>query len=159
VISDNFIAEQLLLQVSYKVNKTYSVQEAIHYAEENYLKGIPQEPRWVDGSGLSRYNLFTPSSIVFLLEKMYHEIPLQQLLDYFPVGGVSGTLKNWFSNDTPYVFAKSGTLSNNYNLSGYLMTKKGTLLIFSYMNNHYKKPTSDIKKEMEIVLKEIYYKY
>ena len=159
VISDNFIAEQLLLQVSNEVSDTYNIQDAIQYALDNYLQGIPQEPRWVDGSGLSRYNLFTPSSLIFLLEKMYHEIPLQQLMNYFPAGGESGTLKEWYGNVTPYVFAKSGTLSNNYNLSGYLITKKGTLLIFSYMNNHYKIPTSEIKKEMETVLKDIYNKY
>ncbi len=159
VISDNFIAEQLMLQVSNEINSSYSVQEAIQYSLENYLKGIPQEPRWVDGSGLSRYNLITPNSLIFLLEKMYREIPQHKLLNYFPVGGESGTLKNWYDNNTPYVFAKSGTLSNNYSLSGYLITKKGTVLIFSYMNNHYKIPTSEVKKEMEIVLKEIYKNY
>ena len=159
VVSDNFIAEQLMLQVSNEVDSTYNVQDAIRYSLENYLKGIPQEPRWVDGSGLSRYNLCTPSSLVFLLEKMYQEIPRQKLLNYFPVGGESGTLKNWYDNDRPFVYAKSGTLSNNYSLSGYLITKKGTLLIFSYMNNHYKIATSEVKKEMEIVLKEIYNHY
>ena len=31
---------------------------------ENQLKDIKQQPRWVDGSGLSRYNLFSPMSFV-----------------------------------------------------------------------------------------------
>lgn len=134
-ISDNFIAEQLMLQVGHKVDSTYSVARAINYSLDNYLQDIPQKPRWVDGSGLSRYNLFTPESYVFLLKKMYKEIPRDQLFFYFPAGGVSGTLKNYFENDEPYIYAKSGTLSNNFNLSGYLVTKKGTVLIFSFMNN------------------------
>jgi len=159
VKSDNFIAEQLLLQVGEKVSKSYNVEKAIAYSLSNYLQNLPQKPRWVDGSGLSRYNLFTPEDMIFVLDKMYKEIPLQKLLAYFPIGGKSGTLKHWYANDKPYVFAKSGSLSNNYNLSGYLITKKGTMLIFSFMNNHYKIPTSEVKMYIEQILKDIYNTY
>ncbi|MCF6278839.1 MAG: D-alanyl-D-alanine carboxypeptidase [Flavobacteriaceae bacterium] len=159
VDSDNFIAEQLMLQVGKEVSDKYNVKEAIEYSLENYLSNLPQTPRWVDGSGLSRYNLFTPSDMVYLLEKMYREISQEKLFTYFPVGGKSGTLKKWYGNEKPYIFAKTGSLSNNYNLSGYLVTKKGTVLIFSYMNNHFKESSSEIKKTMEITLKEIYNKY
>jgi D-alanyl-D-alanine carboxypeptidase/D-alanyl-D-alanine-endopeptidase (penicillin-binding protein 4) len=154
--SDNFIAEQLMLQVGNKVDSAYNVKKAIAYSLENYLQNIPQKPRWVDGSGLSRYNLFTPESNVFLLKKMYEEIPGEKLLSYFAVGGETGTLKSFYKNEKPYIFAKSGTLSNNYNLSGYLITKKGTVLIFSYMNNHYKGSSIDRKNEMENFFLKLY---
>ncbi|MBT8316122.1 MAG: D-alanyl-D-alanine carboxypeptidase [Lutibacter sp.] len=157
--SDNFIAEQLLLQVGKEVLNVYSVESAIEYSLENYLNDIPQKPRWVDGSGLSRYNLFTPNNFVYILDKMYNEIGLDTLLNYFPIAGKSGTLKNWNENKNPYIFAKTGSLSNNYNLSGYLITKKGTVLIFSYMNNHYQKSTSEIKNTMYKTLELIYTKY
>ncbi len=156
VISDNFIAEQLMLQVGNEVDSAFSVKKAIEYSLENYLKDIPQKPRWVDGSGLSRYNLFTPESLVYLLKKMYREIPHKKLLSYFPVGGESGTLEKYYGNDKPFIYAKSGTLSNNYNLSGYLITKKGTVLIFSYMNNHYQGNSSERKKEMEEIFLKLY---
>lgn len=159
VVSDNFIAEQLLLQVSKKVTNAYSVDSAVAYSLKNYLKEIPQTPRWVDGSGLSRYNLFTPKNMVFLLDKMYQEIPREQLFSYFPVGGKSGTLKKWYKGKKPYVYAKSGTLSNNYNLSGYLVTKKGKVLIFSSMNNHFKIPLSEVKTDLEQTLFKIYNTY
>ncbi len=159
VDSDNHIAEQLMLQVGKEVANTYSVSAAIEYSLTNYLQELPQKPRWVDGSGLSRYNLFSPNDMVFLLDKMYREIPQQKLFDYFPVGGTSGTLKNWYGNDKPFVYAKSGSLSNNYNLSGYLTTKKGTLLIFSSMNNHFKVSSKAVKKDIEEILLEIYNTY
>ncbi|MEZ4841970.1 MAG: D-alanyl-D-alanine carboxypeptidase [Flavobacteriaceae bacterium] len=159
VISDNFIAEQLMLQVGNEKAGSYSVEKGISYALENYLNDLPQKPRWVDGSGLSRYNLFTPEDMVFLLNKMYTEIPTEKLFNYFPVGGESGTLKNWYANDKPFVYAKSGTLSNNYNLSGYIVTKKSNMLIFSYMNNHYMIPLSEVKKEIEATLLTIYNNY
>ena len=158
-ISDNFIAEQLMIQVGFEKNGEFSVDKGIEYALDNYLQDIPQKPRWVDGSGLSRYNLFTPESMVYVLKKMYHEIPQDKLFSFFPAGGVSGTLKNAFKNERPFIFAKSGTLSNNYNLSGYILTKKGTVLIFSYMNNHYPDGSSDRKKEMEKVLLTLYNSY
>ncbi len=159
VDSDNFIAEQIMLQVGNKVDSVFSVAKAIDYSLKNYLLDIPQKPRWVDGSGLSRYNLFTPESLVYLLTKMYREIPTKKLFTYLPVGGDSGTLKNYYKNEKPYIYAKSGTLSNNYNLSGFLVTKKGTVLIFSFMNNHYKGNSSDRKNEMEILFKKLYNTY
>ncbi|MCK0131254.1 D-alanyl-D-alanine carboxypeptidase [Flavobacteriaceae bacterium F08102] len=160
VVSDNFIAEQLMLQVGEETTGMYSVKKGIEFALANYLTDIPHPPRWVDGSGLSRYNLFTPEDMVYVLKKMYREIPLDKLFGYFPVGGQSGTLKNWYTIDgEPFVYAKSGTLSNNYNLSGYVRTQSGKVLIFSYMNNHYATKTSAIKKEIEAILKKIYYDF
>ncbi|MDY7394228.1 D-alanyl-D-alanine carboxypeptidase [Aureibaculum sp. 2210JD6-5] len=159
-ISDNFIAEQLMLQVGKEVSGKYSSDEGIKYAIENYLQDLPHEVRWADGSGLSRYNQFTPENTVKLLEKMYREIPREKLLDYFPVGGKSGTIKNWYANNgTPFVWAKTGTLNGVHCLSGYLITKKGTFLIFSYMNNHYSGSSSKVKKEMEVALMKIYNSY
>jgi D-alanyl-D-alanine carboxypeptidase/D-alanyl-D-alanine-endopeptidase (penicillin-binding protein 4) len=159
-VSDNFIAEQLLLQVGKETMNSYNTGDAIDYSLENYLQNMPYKPRWVDGSGLSRYNLFTPEGTVHLLTKMYLEIPQDKLLNYFAVGGESGTLKNWYGGkDKPYVYAKSGTLSNNYSLSGYIITKKETLLIFSYMNNHYRQSNSEIRTQIQEHLSIIYEKY
>lgn len=159
VESDNFIAEQLLLQVGKKVSGKYSVKKAIEYSLANYLQDLPQKPRWIDGSGLSRYNLFTPNDFIVILEKLYTEIPQKKLLQYFAVGGKTGTLQKWYGNKKPFVYAKSGSLSNNYNLSGYLITKKGTFLLFSYMNNHFKESSSKIKKDIQKTLLKIYNTY
>ena len=151
VESDNFIAEQLMLQIGSKVQNEYRVKSAIEYALDSLVNDVPQRPRWVDGSGLSRYNLFSPESMIYLLRKMYLEIPANQLLGYLAQGGVSGTLEDHFKGPfgEPYVFAKSGSLSNNYCLSGYLKTKKGRLLAFSFMDNHYRGASGERKKELE----------
>ncbi|MGJ8745880.1 D-alanyl-D-alanine carboxypeptidase/D-alanyl-D-alanine-endopeptidase [Polaribacter sp.] len=155
-ISDNFLAEQILILASSTLSDTLSSANARNYMLENQLKDLQQKPRWVDGSGLSRYNLFTPISFVDVLTKLYQKIPEERLFQFFPVGGESGTLKNWFSgNQKPYIHAKSGTLGNNYNLSGYLITNSGKVLIFSYMNNHFMHSNADVKKKMQAVFEEL----
>ena len=135
--SNNFIAEQILLLAANELSDTFQTKIAINYMKENYLKDLPDEPVWVDGSGLSRYNLVTPRSMVKLLEKIKNEVPYEELFATLPVGGKTGTLKEQFYAPEPFIFAKTGSLSNNYNLSGFLKTKKGKMLIFSFMNNNF----------------------
>lgn len=152
-ISDNFIAEQLLIQASSMVGDTLSPENAIKFMMNGPLSDLKHPPRWVDGSGLSRYNLFTPESMVHVLYKLYQCYGAERLYNFFPEGGVSGTIKNYFPGaDQPYVHAKTGTLSNNYCLSGYLVTATGKTLIFSFMNNHYQGSSIPLKKEMTPIL-------
>ena len=151
-VSDNFLAEQMLILSSSMLSDTLSSRKVIKYMLENKLSYLKQKPRWVDGSGLSRYNLFTPTSFVQILSEMYAKMPRERLFNLFPVEGVSGTLKKQGSvASDPYIYAKSGTVGNNHSLSGYLITNKGKTLIFSFMNNHYRKPTIAIKERMQLV--------
>ena len=149
-VSDNFLAEQILVMASSTLSDTLSSSNVIKYMLENELKTLKQEPRWVDGSGLSRYNLFTPASFVDVLTRLYKKLPEERLFKMMSVGGEFGTIKSWYAGkDKPYVFAKTGSLGNNHNLSGYLLTNSGKVLVFSYMNNHYKKSNNEIKTHMQ----------
>lgn len=151
--SDNFIAEQLLLACSETLTGNLDGREAIRYAIDSLFAGIPDTLVWRDGSGLSRYNLFTPRSIVGILELLYHELPRERLFSIFPAGGVSGTIKDLYKEENgAYVYAKTGTLANRHCLSGYLLAKSGRVYIFSFMNNNYPGSSAPVKKEMEKVL-------
>lgn len=151
--SDNFLAEQLLILASSTLSDTLNSGKAREYILENYLNEIKQPPRWVDGSGLSRYNLFTPETFVYVLSSMYEEVPRERLFNLFPIGGETGTLKNGFEGaEQPYIYAKTGSLGNNYCLSGYLLTKSGKTLIFSFMNNHFRISNEEVKQHMQYIL-------
>ncbi|MDM9630637.1 D-alanyl-D-alanine carboxypeptidase/D-alanyl-D-alanine-endopeptidase [Robiginitalea aurantiaca] len=151
--SDNFLAEQLMLLVSSTLSDSLSFKLARDYILETHLSEMPSPPRWVDGSGLSRYNLISPESLVYLLLKLYREIPQERLFSLMAQGGQKGTLENWYKDpDGPFLFGKTGTLSNNHNLCGFLKTKSGKTVAFSFMNNHYLKPTSVIKNRMQRIL-------
>lgn len=158
--SDNFIAEQILLNIAASRGMEMNTAVVIDYVKKNFLADLPDKAVWVDGSGLSRQNLFTPRSMVKLCEKIYDEIGDQnRLFDLLPQGGKTGTLKNLFKADKPYVFAKTGSLSNNHNLSGYLITASGKTLIFSFMNNNFTRPTAEIRTEMEKLITQIHKNY
>ncbi|MEH6512260.1 MAG: D-alanyl-D-alanine carboxypeptidase [Maribacter arcticus] len=151
--SDNFIAEQLLFMAASELKDTLNSNLIRTHILENELQDLAQQPRWVDGSGLSRYNLFTPQNMVNVLDRLYVMVSEERLYTIFPSGGLSGTLKNRFAGDEqPYIYAKSGSLSNNYCLSGYLLTKSGKTLIFSFMNNHFRESLSDERLRLEQML-------
>ncbi|MGF1922702.1 MAG: D-alanyl-D-alanine carboxypeptidase [Bacteroidia bacterium] len=148
--SDNFIAEHLLLTYADRLGVELNTSKVISHIEKQYLSTLPDKVRWVDGSGLSRGNLFTPRDMIVLLELIYKEVNDQKrLFSLLPAGGKSGTLRNAYpKTDSPFVFGKTGSLSNNHNQSGYVVTKKGRVLIFSFMNNSFVLPTADVRKEM-----------
>lgn len=152
--SDNFIAEQLLLLCANEFQTSLNGDEAIAHIKKQYLSALPDPPRWVDGSGLSRMNLISPADMVSLLDLIYKEVnDPERLFGMLPAGGKTGTLKNAYpATDQPFVFAKTGTLSNNYNQSGYVQTKKGRILIFSFMNNHFLLPLAEVKAEMARIM-------
>ena len=156
--SDNFIAEQLLLQCAAIKFDTLDEQKIIRWANDSLFASLPAKPRWVDGSGLSRYNLNTPSNIVWVLHQLWKAQNHQRLMDWFPSGGVSGTIQTWYANkkgEPPYVFAKTGTMGGVHCLSGYLRTDSGKTLIFSFMHNNFVVPSKTYKEEMQRILETI----
>lgn len=140
--SDNGIAEALLFMVAQKSSGIFSEQKAIEIMQKKWSKWTPDPFIWVDGSGVSRYNMFTSRSLVAVLKEIYKTSSWDQILSRFPKGGESGTLKAY---DVNQVYGKTGTLRHNHNLSGYLTTKRGKTLVFSVMVNHFTSPTSEIR--------------
>lgn len=149
--SDNFIAEQLLLMISDEVYREMNTGKAIDYVLKNFLNDLPDDPQWVDGSGLSRHNLVSPRTMIALAEKIYRLFPDDLLFDLLATGGRTGTLESNYLAPVPYVFAKSGTLSNNHSLVGFLKTKRNKLYAFAFMNNNYLYKASEVRREMEKV--------
>lgn len=148
--SDNFIAEQLLLVCGDKLGDTLNTNKTIQYVLKNYLVDLPEKPRWVDGSGLSRMNLFSPKDMVMILNLIYGEVNNQaKLFNMLPAGGKNGTLKNAYpKTNEPFVFGKTGSLTGVHNQSGFVVTKKGKIYTYSFMNNNFVNPTAAVRNEM-----------
>ena len=156
--SDNFFAEQALLMVSNERLGTMSDEKIIDTLLKTDLKDLPQKPRWADGSGLSRYNLFTPQDFVFILNKMKSEFAMERIKVILPTGN-EGTLDGRFVADSNYIFAKTGTLSGVVALSGFLYTKKNRLLIFSVLVNNHNASASSIRRAVERFIQNVRKRY
>lgn len=156
--SDNFFAEQSLLMVSNEVLGVISDAKIIDTLLKTDFGDLPQKPRWVDGSGLSRYNLFTPQDFVTILGKMKTEFGMERIKEIFPTGG-EGTLSSLYKSDSTAIYAKTGTLSGVVAISGFLYTQKGRLLIFSVLVNNHQGSASPVRKAVEAFIQRVRKEY
>jgi D-alanyl-D-alanine carboxypeptidase/D-alanyl-D-alanine-endopeptidase (penicillin-binding protein 4) len=136
--SDNFYAEQILKMVGAKKFGIGDWQSGLK-AIRDFLKtsGIRGPYHIADGSGLSRYNLVTPRLIVRLLRKMFYN---KLFVDSLPISGVDkgyGSLSNRIRNAdlAGKVIAKTGSLENVSNISGYALNSEATLAFSILMNS------------------------
>ena len=139
--SDNLISESLLANVGYIYTDTISVDNGIDKTLENLSQEIQNGVEWFDGSGLSRYNMVKPKTIIYILSEIYNYWGLERIKENFP--------NNYIIEDKEdFVWGKTGTLKNNHNYSGFIRNKKGKYYIFSIMINHFNSELSDISQSI-----------
>ena len=102
---------------------------------------------WVDGSGLSRYNLLNTEFILSVLNKIHEILGRQGIADLFP---------RYFSNYNKIgsVFAKTGTLRNKRCLSGYIY-KGQERYIFSLMVSNHNSSVTELNASFRNILEKI----
>ena len=136
--SDNLISESLMANISLRLNDTISVDKGVELIQNRFNENVSNQIKLYDGSGLSRYNLITSKALILSLEKIYQLIGLERIKNIFP--------KNYILKDKEdFVWGKTGTLRNNHNYSGYIITNKNKLYVFSIMINHYPVELEKIK--------------
>ena len=152
--SDNFFAEQVLLMAAEKEFQLMDESKLIAKLLNEDLKDLPQAPRWADGSGLSRFNLFSPRDFTQLLSKMKLAFGMERMKNLLPTGG-QGTLRQYYLQDSGFIFAKTGTLSGVVALSGYLQSAKGKWLAFSVLVNNHRSDAVMIRRRVEAFLQTV----
>jgi len=156
--SDNFFAEQSLLMVSNEKLGFMNDAKIIDTLLKTDFKDLPQQPRWVDGSGLSRYNLFTPQDFVAILNKMKNEFGMDRIKVIMATGG-EGTISSYYKTESGFIYGKTGTLSGVVAFSGFLYTKKGKLLIFSTLVNNHQATATEVRRAIEKFLQGVRSKF
>ncbi len=141
--SDNWIAEMLFKTLGAEVKGEPGSWQKGREAISEYLGeilGQPSAHRFVDGSGLSRYNLVSAELLTQLLVRLYHNFELMpEFTSSLPIAGVDGTLRNRMRGmyAAKTLRAKTGTLSGVSALAGYTRTADGEVFAFGILISHY----------------------
>jgi len=115
----------------------------------------PGSFRYVDGSGLSRYNLISADSSVRLLQHLKQSDDFEPFFQSLPTSEVK--LDEAMLADAsdqspkPRVAAKGGSMSSVSTMSGYLRTLDGRLLAFSLLANGFvgnNEPVFDLRQQV-----------
>lgn len=158
--SDNLSAEMTL----YALADKYSGKPATADSGVQFLNQLidsvglePKDYRFVDGSGVSHYNLVSAELLVSILKYFYKEKPVlfEILYNSFPIAGIDGTLENRTRKTKAEnnVHAKTGTLSGVSTLSGYLTNKKKHTIAFSILMQNFVGSASKAKKLQDEICK------
>ncbi len=141
--SDNWIAEMLFKTIGAEVIGEPGTWQKGREAIGEFLNEITDGQntfRFVDGSGLSRYNLLNTELLTKLLVYMYNNFELMpEFTASLPIAGVDGTLRNRMQGlyAEKVLRAKTGTLSGVSALAGYTRTADGKVLTFGILISHY----------------------
>lgn len=110
--------------------------------------GIPADAYVMyDGSGLSRYNYVTATTIVDILQHMYKDPRHREaFLATLPIAGKDGTMATRLhgTRGEGNALAKTGSIANVRSLSGFVKTRDGEMLVFSILANDFIVPSSTI---------------
>ncbi|WP_375326374.1 D-alanyl-D-alanine carboxypeptidase [Candidatus Tisiphia endosymbiont of Nemotelus uliginosus] len=107
------------------------------YVLQNFAINL-NETRVVDGSGLSRYNMFTPMQFDEFLTKIYQDPNFEIIKLMLARPGEVGTLSNRFQGVN--IFAKTGTMSGISSLIGYVFDKNNAPYSVVIVSNNYLGP-------------------
>ena len=139
--SDNFYADQIVLMASEQLFGKMNDAALIDSAKKLFFADLPQNMRWVDGSGLSRYNLNTPENYITILQQMQAKFGEDRVKNIFEKGG-EGTISAYYKNFPGTMYAKTGTLGGQVALSGFIYTPKQQKLYFSVLVANHMSPSS-----------------
>ena len=155
-VSQNLYAETLLRELAVSDGHQATAREGADVVRSTLkVWGVADGGIAVaDGSGLSRYDLVSPTALVRVLAHVYSDPRLKdEWMAAMPVGGVDGTLGKRLKG-TPAegrVHAKTGSLSGVRGLSGYIESAGGEWFVFSILANNFAAPATgaDVEHVMD----------
>ena len=156
--SVNLFAEGLLNQIGYIKQGNGSTESSLKVLTEFWDQKIDLSGMVLkDGSGLSRSNAISANHFCQLLSYMYKSAYFIDFKETLPVAGKSGTISSLCKGQMGEgrILAKSGTISNVKAYAGYVYSKSGKKLAFSFSVNNYNGSSADLQQKMEKVLNAI----
>jgi D-alanyl-D-alanine carboxypeptidase/D-alanyl-D-alanine-endopeptidase (penicillin-binding protein 4) len=152
--SDNNMAEQLLMMASSKAkplgeNAYGDAAERMQQFLLSTVRLISGTVKPIDGSGMSRHNLVSPSAMCRLLRWAHRQSWRDDFLVALAEPG-EGTLESRLR--TRSFLGKTGTLSAVTCLSGFVKTRSGQTLVVSMLFNNHTVAASQVRAVQDRVI-------
>ena len=144
--SNNVMADQLFLTLGLNQRGLGNAVNTKAVIDAWWRERFGQEPPFMDkGSGLSREARITPQALAGLLQWVWLQPFMPELMASLPLTGVDGTLKR--SKSTASAHLKTGSLRDVMGVAGYVDAAQGQryvlVVIVNHANAHQARPVID----------------
>ena len=133
--SNNVMADQLFLTLGLNQRGLGNAVNTKAVIDAWWRERFGQEPPFMDkGSGLSREARITPQALAGLLQWVWLQPFMPELMASLPLTGVDGTLKR--SKSTASAHLKTGSLREVMGVAGYVDASQGQRYVLVVIVNH-----------------------
>ncbi len=133
--SNNVMADQLFLTLGLNQRGLGNAVNTKAVIDAWWRERFGQEPPFMDkGSGLSREARLTPQALAGLLQWVWLQPFMPELMASLPLTGVDGTLKR--SKSTASAHLKTGSLRDVMGVAGYVDAAQGQRYVLVVIVNH-----------------------
>jgi len=133
--SNNVMADQLFLTLGLNQRGLGNAVNTKAVIDAWWRERFGQEPPFMDkGSGLSREARITPQALAGLLQWVWLQPFMPELMASLPLTGVDGTLKR--SKSTASAHLKTGSLRDVMGVAGYVDAAQGQRYVLVVIVNH-----------------------
>ena len=141
-----------------KGKREVGIETIVLYLQSKKLISKTTDIQISDGSGLSQRNFISPETLASFLRHQTKKHGTEYVEKYLARNGYDGTLKNAFTSSTlkGRIYGKSGSMGGVRAYSGILTAKSGRKLSFSIMVNNYTAKSSEIYKQIEKLMTQVY---
>ncbi len=125
--SNNVMASQLFLSMGLHATGTGSYESANATLQQWWRTRLGDTPPPVisNGSGLSRTDRVSASSLGAMLQAMWRSPSMSEFVSSMPIAGIDGTLRRSRVRQPGSSHLKTGTLNNASALAGYVLANNG----------------------------------
>lgn len=158
--SINLYCEAMLRLIGKKEKNEGSIASGLEVISEKLeSEGIDKFSfRLEDGSGLSPRNSFAPSSFTLFLNGMVEKLGRENLLNYIPQTGVSGTVSTFLEKKKSQkkFYLKSGSMGGVLSYTGLFQGASGEWFTICFISNNHSHGNRAVKKQAEKIFELLY---
>jgi len=155
----NLMARNIMLTVLAEDNKPLVIETSLNDFIHSWFKKndlLHEGIIFENGAGLSRNSVISSEQLLLLMEKIYYDPLMPEIIASFPISGIDGTLKKRM-NYSSYKMSghfKTGSIKNVSAIAGFLLDKNKDMKIFIFMMND--KKAKDSRFFQEALIAEAY---